>query len=44
MCMPMGNMNIDHTKEKTNLNKMIIAMGTVMGAMMAVMLVLFAGH
>ena len=42
MCMPMGNMN--HPNEKTHLNKMMITMGTVMGVMMVVMLVLFAGH
>lgn len=44
MCMPMGDMNMDHPKEKTHLNKMLIAMGTMMGVMMVVMLVLLAGH
>jgi len=40
MCMPMGDMNMDRPKEKTHINKMIIAMGMVMGVMMVVMLVL----
>lgn len=44
MSMPMGDMNMDNPKEKTHVNKMLIAMGTVMGIMIIVMLVLFAGH
>lgn len=38
MGMSMGNMN--HSEEKTPLNMMVIAMGTMMGIMMIVMLVL----
>lgn len=41
MPMPMSDMN--HPEEKTPINKMVIAMGTMMGVMMLVMLVLVAG-
>jgi hypothetical protein len=42
MSMPMGDMN--HPKEKPSTNKMVIAMGAIMGVMMVVMLVFVAGH
>lgn len=42
MSMPMGDMNMNHPKEKTHVNKKVIAMGTVMGVMMVLMLVLLA--
>lgn len=41
MPMPMNDMN--HSKEKTHPNKMIIVMGTMMGVMMLVMIVLVTG-
>ncbi len=42
MCMPMDDMN--HTKEKAHPNSMIIVMGTIMAAMMVIMLVLLTGR
>jgi hypothetical protein len=42
MCMPMDDMN--HTNEKAHPNSMIIVMGTIMAAMMVIMLVLLAGR
>ena len=40
MCMPMNGMNADNPQDRSHQNKMLIGMGSMMGVMMVIMLIL----